>query len=145
MKKVVKGFARLLLAAIAATVLVMGIRVLTGGMWLLGLPALEDVQSLSIAYPDVTDEAKEVKDAEEIGLALKLTGFLRYDLFARPDDGEGPLITFTYHLKDGREKTASANGRTVWWEGKSHSIKDEEMFINLAEGIFFLEDLQKPG
>lgn len=143
MKKAVKGFTRLLAAAVAAAVLVMGIRIFTDGMWLWGLPDSEDVQSVSILYPDVTDEAKEIRSGDEIELALKLTGFLRYDLFGRPEGGETPLMTFTYHLKDGGEKTISANGHTVWWEGKGYSIKDEEMFIHLAEGIFFLEDLQK--
>ena len=45
-------------------------------------------------------------------------------------------------LKDGTSKTISANNTTVWWNNKIHVIKDKEMFINLTEGIFFLEDLQ---
>ena len=36
----------------------------------------------------------------------------------------------------------SANNTTVWWNNKIHVIKDKDMFINLTEGIFFLEDLQ---
>jgi len=48
----------------------------------------------------------------------------------------------TYFLKDGTSKTISANNTTVWWNNKIHVIKDKEMFVNLTEGIFFLEDLQ---
>lgn len=44
-------------------------------------------------------------------------------------------------LKDGTDKTISANNTTVWWNGKTYVIKDKEMFVNLTEGIFFLEDL----
>lgn len=142
MKKAVKFLARLLLEVVIVTVLVVGIRVLTGGMWLFGLPNLKDIQSVSISYPNVTEEVKEISSSEDIELALKLTGFLKYNLFEQTDDDE-PLMTFTYHLKDGKEKTISANDHTVWWEGKSYSIKDKETFINLAEGIFFLDDLQK--
>ena len=43
---------------------------------------------------------------------------------------------------NGTSKTISANNTTVWWNNKIHVIKDKEMFVNLTEGIFFLEDLQ---
>ena len=75
-------------------------------------------------------------------LALKLTGFLKYDLFEKVNSEEEPTITITYFLKNGTSKTISANNTTVWWNNKIHVIKDKEMFINLTEGIFFLEDLQ---
>ena len=78
----------------------------------------------------------------DIELALKLTGFLKYDLFGEVNSEEEPSITITYFLKDGTSKTISANNTTVWWNNKIHVIKDKEMFINLTEGIFFLEDLQ---
>ena len=68
--------------------------------------------------------------------------FLKYDLFGEVNSEEEPAITITYFLKDGTSKTISANNTTVWWNNKIHVIKDKEMFINLTEGIFFLEDLQ---
>ena len=83
MKKAVKGTIRLLIAIVAATALVVGIKIFTDGMYLLGIP----------------------------------------------------------DLKDGTDKTISANNTTVWWNGKTYVIKDKEMFVNLTEGIFFLEDL----
>lgn len=94
-----------------------------------------------ISYPIVTDEIKEVSSQEDIELSLKLTGFLKYDLFENADCSEDPLITITYHLKDGTDKVIAANNTTVWWNEKTYAIKDKEMFINLTEGIFFLEDL----
>ena len=36
----------------------------------------------------------------------------------------------------------SANNTTIWWNNKTYIIKDKELFVNLTEGIFFLEDLQ---
>ena len=36
------------------------------------------------------------------------------------------------------------NLKTVWWKGRPRAIKDREMFINLAEGIFFLEEVSRP-
>ena len=106
------------------------------------LPRINNIQSVNITYPSVTDDVKEISSREDIELALKLTGFLKYDLFEKVNSEEEPTITITYFLKDGTSKTISANNTTVWWNNKIHVIKDKDMFINLTEGIFFLEDLQ---
>ena len=140
--KIVKGLIRFLIEVVVITVLIIGIRVFTDGMYLWGLPKLNDIQSVSISYPSVTDDVKEISSHEDVELALKLTGFLKYDLFGEVNSEEEPAITITYFLKDGTSKTISANNTTVWWNNKIHLIKDKEMFINLTEGIFFLEDLQ---
>jgi hypothetical protein len=140
--KIVKGLIRFLIEVVVITVLIIGIRVFTDGMYLWGLPKLNDIQSVSISYPSVTDDVKEISSHEDVELALKLTGFLKYDLFGEVNSEEEPAITITYFLKDGTSKTISANNTTVWWNNKIHLIKDKEMFINLTEGIFFLEDSQ---
>lgn len=142
MNKIVKGLIRFLIEVVVITVLIVGISVFTDGMYLLGLPDLNDIQSVNISYPSVTDGVKEISSREDIELALKLTGFLKYDLFGEVNSEEEPAIIITYFLKDGTSKTISANNTTVWWNNKIHVIKDKEMFINLTEGIFFLEDLQ---
>ena len=142
MNKIVKGLIRFLIEVVVITVLIVGISIFTDGMYLLGLPDLNDIQSVNISYPSVTDGVKEISSREDIELALKLTGFLKYDLFGEVNSEEEPAIIITYFLKDGTSKTISANNTTVWWNNKIHVIKDKEMFINLTEGIFFLEDLQ---
>ncbi len=142
MNKVMKGLIRFLIQISVVIILIMAVRILTDGMYLFGLPDLSDIQSVSISYPSVTENQKETSDEEEIELALQLTGFLKYDLLGKADQTEEPLITITYYLKDGTNKTISANNNTVWWSGKSYEIKRKEMFINLTEGIFFLEELQ---
>lgn len=142
MNKIVKKIFQFLIEIAIGTILVVGIKIFTDGMWLLGLPELNDIQSVSISYPNVTDEIKKISNEEDIELALKLTGFLNYDLFERSDDTGEPLITITYHLQDGTDKIVSANHTTVWWNGKSYSIKDKEIFINLTEGLFFLKEIQ---
>lgn len=142
MNEFVKGLIRFLIEVIVIIVLIVGIRIFTDGMYLLGLPDLDGIQSVNISYPSVTDEVKEISSQEDIELALKLTGFLKYDLLGKANSEEEPLITITYLLKDGADKTISANNTTVWWNNKTYTIKDKEMFITLTEGIFFLEDLQ---
>ena len=60
------------------------INIFTNGMYLWGLPRINDIQSVNITYPSVTDDVKEISSSEDIELALKLTRFLKYDLwFAR--------------------------------------------------------------
>ena len=142
MKKVLKSVLRLLgQMAIVAAVLI-GFQVVTDGMWLFGLPELDQVESVSIAYPQVTEKVKTVTGAEDKELALKLTGFLKYNLFQKADDGQQPLITITYHLQDGTDRSIAANGTTVWWKDKAYALKDPDIFVNLTEGIFFLAEVQ---
>ncbi|MBC5757762.1 hypothetical protein H8Z80_14720 [Blautia sp. BX19] len=142
MNKIFKCLIRFLIEVIVMTVLIVGINIFTNGMYLWGLPRINDIQSVNITYPSITDDVKKISSREDIELALKLTGFLKYDLFEKVNSEEEPTITITYFLKDGTSKTISANNTTVWWNNRIHVIKDKEMFINLTEGIFFLEDLQ---
>ena len=141
MNKIVKSLIRFLIEVIVIIILIVGIRIFTDGMYLLGLPDLDDIRSVNISYPSVTDEVKKISSHEDIELALKLTGFLKYDLLKKANGEEEPLIMFTYLLKDGTVKTLSANNTTVWWNNKIYTIKDKEVFINLTEGIFFLEEI----
>lgn len=137
--KIFKGLIRFLIEVIVMTVLIVGINIFTNGMYLWGLPRINDIQSVNITYPSVTDDVKEISSSEDIELALKLTGFLKYDLFGEVNSEEEPAITITYFLKDGTSKTISANNTTVWWNNKIHVIKDKEMFVNLKQ----LEKLRK--
>ena len=102
------------------TVLIIGFHIFTGGMYLAGVPDADEVRRVTIAYPEKTDKVKEITDGEQIDLAVKLTGFLRYSLFERADEGGEPLVT-------------------VWWKGKAHALKDRELFFNITEGLFFHE------
>lgn len=142
MNKIAKGLLRFLAQIALATILLMGGKIVMDGMWLLGLPEQSEIESVSIAYPDVTEEVKEAADPEEIELALKLTGFLKYDLFQKADNSQEPLISITYHLQDGTDRIISANRTTVWWKGKAYALKDQDLFVNLTEGIFFLAEAQ---
>lgn len=77
MNKIVKRLIQFLIEAVAMTILLVGIKIFANGMYPLGLPDLEDIQSVSISCPSVTNEIKEVSSHEDIELALNLTGFLK--------------------------------------------------------------------
>lgn len=136
-----KSIIRFLIQAGVTVALLVGVSIFHRGMYLIGVPKAEKVQYVTVSYPEVTDEEKKITDREQIRLAVQLTGFLRYSLLEEADSGESPMITITYYQENQAAITVSANRNTVWWKGKSHVIKDPDMFVNLTEGIFFLEDL----
>lgn len=142
MKGILKSVLHFLVTAMVTTALLIGFQVVTNNMWLFGLPELDQVESVSIAYPQVTDQVKTVTDGENKELALKLTGFLKYNLFQQAEGSQQPLITITYHLQDGTDRSIAANGTTVWWKDKTYALKDPDIFVNLTEGIFFLAEVQ---
>ncbi len=140
--KFIKEVVRFLITTFVITLLIIGISIFTKGMYLIGVPDIDDVQKVTISYPEVTSETKEFSDEKQMELAVKLTGFLKYSLTEKVKDQTSPMITITYFLDNGQSLSVSANRDTVWWKGKAHAIKDKEIFINLAEGIFFLEEIQ---
>lgn len=139
--RVMKSIAKFIIETAIITVLLVGISICVEGMYLLGIPSIDDVSKVMISYPNVTDEVKNVTNKEDIETAVKLTGFLKYSIFEKTNESEEPMITITYYLKNNEIMSVSANTETVWWKGKAHKLKDDETFINLTEGIFFLDDL----
>lgn len=137
-KKVVCFF----LTIVVVTILTVAVRIVSDGMYLLGLPNPEDVQSVGISYSGMTEETKELSSPDDIKLAVNLTGFLKYDLFEPTDAAEEPLVTITYYLGDGTNKVIAANRTTVWWKGKAHTVKDKETFVTLTKALFFLREAQ---
>ena len=89
---------------------------------------------------NTTDMAGKEIPMEEISTI----GSFSLSLCEEPVSGGSPMITITYVLDDGRAVSVSADRETVWWKGRPWAIKDREMFINLAEGIFFLEEVSRP-
>lgn len=139
--KYVKGAVKFLIQILAITILSVFVNVGLDGMYLIGIPQIENVEKVTILYPEVTDEIKEISDEEHIELAVKLSGFLKYSLFKEADTSEAPLIMITYYTSDGDVIEVSANRKTVWWKGNAYAIKQDDMFINCTEGIFFIDDL----
>lgn len=141
MKTVKKYLKSTLLSVVLTTALLTVLHIAMEGMFLLGTPKKAEVVKVQIAYPEVTTECKEFTDDGNIELACNLLNVLSYVPFQQADAGEEPLITMTYWNEDGTSKTVSANRETVWWSGKTHVLKDDDTFVNLTEGVFFLKDM----
>lgn len=103
------------------------------GVPLVGLPQAEDVKSISITQN--SSQEREIKTREEIELMINATNLLNYRIFGKKEGS--PVMTVTFHLKDGEDVTMKANNTSMWWHGKVHPIKDTSLFINVVDGIFF--------
>lgn len=140
-KKWTKRLGRLALQIVCVTVLYLGISIGMNGMYLLGVPKAEQVQKVTVSYPEVSETAKEVTDTEKIKAAVGLTNFLKYRLFTAPEASDQPEFMMTYILENGETVSVGASENTVWWHGKAHALKHEGAFMNLAEGIFYFEEV----
>lgn len=106
------------------------------GIPLAGLPKEKDVSYIEI-YNASLDDIRICTESEDIEKCIKIVYLLNYKL-GTPKQGS-PLITITYHLKDGKKLSVSANENTVYWKGKAHTIKDDngDFFVDVIEGMFF--------
>ena len=83
MNKIFKCLIRFLIEVIVMTVLLVGINIFMNGMYLWGLPRINDIQSVNITYPSVTDDVKEISSREDIELALKPVSYTHLDVYKR--------------------------------------------------------------
>ncbi len=117
-----------------------GIKIALDGCWLVFLPMDGKVASVTVAYPALSAEGKEVSDAEDVQRCINMLNTLKYDVFKSSIDTSGPLVTYTFHLKDGTDMVVAANNDTVFYGGKQHVLKESGVFVNVTEGLFFLEE-----
>lgn len=136
-KKIIKSILSMLCLVIVMTAINTIIQVSIEGMWLLGIPRAEDVTSVTIKYPSVTEEQLEITDREQIETCVHLSGFLKYKPFVNADEEDTPLITVYYHLTNGNQVEVSANTVAVFYNGKRHVLKDDNSFVKFVEVLFF--------
>ena len=140
MKKAAKVIGRFLLLLALTFVLDLGIKIAMDGCWLVFRPIDDKVQSVTIEYPSLTQTAKEITEPTELKQCVNLLNMLNYDVFRKSEDETGALVTYTYHLKDGTDLVVAANNETVFYKGKQHVLKQQKLFINLTEGLFFQQE-----
>ncbi|MCH5343069.1 MAG: hypothetical protein J1E64_03445 [Acetatifactor sp.] len=134
-KNIVKTISRYLFIVILATTLTVIIDFAWQGIPLFGLPDKEHIVQV-----EITDHklgvTKTLTDTEDIELARGCAGWLEYRLGEVAD--EDPVITVVYTDDKGRTYEVSANETAVIYKGKAHLLKDDESFVKIVEGIFFL-------
>ena len=140
MKKALREAMRFLLGVAACMILTTGIKIALDGCWLVFLPLDDKVASVTIAYPSLSPEEKEVSDAQDVKRCINMLNLLKYDAFKTSQDTSGPLVTYTFHLRDGTDMVVAANKDTVFYRGKQHVLKESAIFVNVTEGLFFLDE-----
>ena len=137
--KILKGILYYGSLVLAITIIQFTIKVGMEGMWLIGIPKPEDVTSVTIKYPSLTEDDLEITDREQIDTCVHLSGFLKYKPFVDGDAKDRQLITFYYHLKNGDQVEVSANNIAVFYKGKRHILKDDNSFVKFVEVLFYQE------
>lgn len=135
-----RALGKLALQLAGSILLCLAVYIATKGMFLVGVPSMDEVKKVTFSYPALTDQVKEYTDEENIELAVKLTGFLKYSPFAETAEAAPDGITIYYHLDNGKMVSVTADEETVVWQGKAHALKDPEIFMNLATTLFFGEE-----
>lgn len=139
LKKILKSILSTLCLILVMLVINTCIKIGMEGMCLLGIPKPEDVTSVTIKYPSLTEDNLEITDKEQIDTCVHLSGFLKYKPFVDGDAKDKPLITFYYHLTNGNQVEVSANNIAVFYKGKRHILKDDNSFVKFVEVLFFQE------
>ena len=103
------------------------------GIPLTGLPERKDVESVTIVRNGT--EEREITDDEDVELLVKAANLLNYRFWGKKEGNS--VIVVTYHLKSGADVTIEANSTTMWWKGKTHALKETDIFVNIIQGLFF--------
>lgn len=139
-KKVLRELIKFLCLVVVMVCINLVIKVAMDGMWLFDIPNPGEVTSVTVKHQYRTEDIKEITDKDQIELCVNMSGLLKYRLFANPEVATGkdsPLVTFYYHLTNGDQVEVSANATTVYYKGKKHLLKEDNSFVNIAEGLFF--------
>ena len=121
MKKAGKAILHSLLSVALCVILTAGVKIALDGCWLVIWPIDGKILSVTISYPDLLADTKEITNADDIKRCANMLNFLNYDIFKQSQDDTEPLITYTYHMKDGTDMVVAANNDTVFTRESSMS------------------------
>ena len=130
------------LATVLVTVIIsIALEFAVNGVPLFGIPRAENVTAITVTHPRWPENARRFDDEKSIDLACKLPNFLRWSPWRSLEKQDSGAFIITYELADGSIITLSADEKTVQWRGKTCALADDNTFVNLTEGIFFLDDI----
>ena len=92
--KILKGILYYGSLVLAIVIIQFMIKVDMEGMWLIGIPKPENVTSVTIKYPSLTEDDLEITDREQIDTCVHLSGFLKYRPLIDGNAKDRPFITF---------------------------------------------------
>ena len=136
-----KRLGKTLATALAAVIVSIALEFAVNGIPLFGLPKAEELAAVTVIHPRWPENAKRFEDAKSMDLACKLPNFLRWSPGKEAEKSETGAFLIVYELAQGGEVSICADEKTVQWRGKTRALADDETFVNLTEGIFFLDEI----
>lgn len=136
-----KWLAKTLATTLIVVIISIALEFAVNGVPLFGVPEAETVAAVTVTHPRWPQNPKRFTDETNIDLACKLPNFLRWSPWKSAEESEIGAFTITYELANGGEVWIAADEETVQWRGKTRTLADDNTFVNLTEGIFFLDDV----
>jgi len=110
------------------------------GMPIMGVPFKGSIVQVEVSSPRLTDESVIVTDEEYIEYARNIVSYVNKSLFKDIEGEPGePIVTIKYTDKKGNVTEIGANETVLFYEGEIHRIQQDDMFVVIAEGLFFPE------
>ena len=110
------------------------------GMPIMGVPFKSSIVQVEVSSPRLTDESVIVTDEEYIEYARNIVSYVNKSLFKDIEGEPGePIVTIKYTDKKGNVTEIGANETVLFYEGETHRIQQDDMFVVIAEGLFFPE------
>lgn len=111
------------------------------GVPLLGLPGKEEISCITLEASD--GRRRDIREPEETALLLKSARLLNTRLTGK---AEGcPCLTLTFYLKEGGQFQLKAGPYAVWYGKKPRPLKQEKLFVHVAEGLFLSDTSPETG
>ena len=104
-----------------------------------GIPGKNQIVKVEVAAPRLTDEVVVVTDKEFIEYSRNIVSYL--GIATRDIEGEPgePYVIIKYTDKKGQVYEIGANENVLFYNGEMKRLKQQGMFVVVAEGLFFPE------
>lgn len=117
-----------------------GLYVVIYGTPLTGIPGKRAIVQAEISSPRLTEQSVVVTDKEYIEYSRNITSYLNKSLFKEIEGEPGePIVTIKYTTKKGDVVEVGANETVLFYEGGTYPLQQLNMFVTIAEGLFFPE------
>lgn len=115
-----------------------GIYLVLQGVPITGLPSKGKIVQAEISSPRLTEETVVVTDEEYIEYARNIVSYVNKSLFKEIEGEEGePIVTIKFTDNKGEVTEVAANDTVLFYNGETHRMAKDGMFVAIAEGLFF--------
>lgn len=125
------------LPVLLTVVLTSFLGIIINGVPIFGIPDVSEITEAIITRNGISRTLAE----EDIKLAHNLVRSLSYTLGSNEEDSLEIKVVF--FLNDGTKKVYGASDEVIYINGEYYNVKNNrgERFVNLAEAIFFIDEL----